>query len=75
LRDADPKREERPPLHPLRRPAHPQRPLQDRRSAARSDVRVPRPARASRAPTCITSTAAPRCSRRCWRACTTCIST
>ena len=33
--------QERPPLHPLRRPAHPQRPLQDRRAADRSDLRLP----------------------------------
>jgi len=33
------------------------------------------PARASRAPTCITSIAAARCWHRCWPACTTCTST
>ena len=62
LRDADAQRAQRPPVHALRRPADPQRPLQDRRAAARPDLRLPRPARASRAPTCTTSTAAARCS-------------
>ena len=46
-----------------------------RRGADRRDLRLPLPARASRAPTCTTSTAAARCWRRCWRASTTCTTT
>jgi queuine tRNA-ribosyltransferase len=49
LRHADEECQERPPLHPLRRPAHPQRALQDRRAADRSDLRCPTCARFSRA--------------------------
>ena len=52
-----------------------QRAPQDRRAAARRDLRLPRLRAASRAPTCTTSTAAARCWRRCSPASTTCTST
>jgi queuine tRNA-ribosyltransferase len=85
LRDAHAQRAQRPPVHPLRRPAirnarhkTDEQPLDEtctcglrRAAAAPADGG----AAASAAPTCTTWTAAARCWARCWPASTTCTTT
>ena len=75
LRDADPQRAQRPPVHALRRSEAAQRQASHRRAAAGRELQLLHLRAIFPAPTCTTWSAAARCWRPCSPASTTCTTT